>query len=443
NKTSLKFDYTAASPSIGGQIKVNFETEKFIPDITLLKGPLNRFIEIAKKCESMLDGYSRILGSRSKEIHDLERLALLPKELFEKTDNEHLKKLRELLKKNVHGFVKVDAKSFLSIWGWHSLANLSKKQHESICLLIEKLGYSIAPDIRYHKAKISIDGKIILFDDPVPENFVPSSDFWLTALIIRLGMIVSKSDQEVDKSEILYLSSLIYGNNKLSKYEKRSLRAYMEWRIHEQSSKAGLKKKIERLTNNQKKSIGHILIQIVNADGKITPQEIDATETLFTSLGLGRNNVIELLHNSKTASSPITVAKAEGEADYSIPQPPPDISRDALRLDENIIKLRSAETKQIQNILTDIFEDEQEEIGTTHQVPSDNLSDKHRALYEFLITKGQWPLDDVNSFCKEKDIMLEGAVEIINEWTGSLVNSPLIELADMVYVDIDLLEELT
>ena len=109
---------------------------------------------------------------------------------------------------------------------------INKKEAELIQNLAQKAGYGIAPDTRYHHAKTSADGKLVLFPEGHGKYFEPSKAFSEMGMALRLGAMVATIDSHVDQAELNLLTQLIDHDSNLSPTEKRSLHAYLVWRLN-------------------------------------------------------------------------------------------------------------------------------------------------------------------------------------------------------------------
>ena len=161
--------------------------------------------------------------------------------------------------------------------------------------------------MRFHGTRLDIDGKAVLFAGGHGKGFSPSSAFRKVATILRLGALVACLDEHVDESEVSLLQNLIYENGRLTETEKRSLHAYMYWRLNTPANMSGLKKRLEALDSREKVAVSHILVRVALADGKIAPEEIKGLEKLYVSLGLDRSMVtsdVYTLSSGRTARNP-------------------------------------------------------------------------------------------------------------------------------------------
>ncbi len=201
NKTRLKIEYHPASSSLRG-ISL---PQQDLPDPGNLKGPTNKLIAIADECTSELDAYSRYLAKPDTSRTDIEAVLLLPDDLSDLGATPGLGKFQKWADDAIstkNGLVSVEefwtyTKSLLP-------AKINKKEAELIQNLAQKSGYGIAPDTRYHHAKASPDGKLVLFTEGHGKYFEPSKEFNEMGMALRLGAMVATIDSHVDQTEKTY-----------------------------------------------------------------------------------------------------------------------------------------------------------------------------------------------------------------------------------------------
>lgn len=438
NKTRLKLEYYPASCTIH-HIEIN---QKDLPDPSLLRAPVNKLIIIADRCTQDLDAYSRYLGRENTSKDDVAAVVLLPDELVSSDSSDLISKLKIWANekiKNKSGLVHIS--ELWSHTGTPLPEKINKKEAELIQKLTQKAGYGVAPDIRYHDAKPAPDGNIVLFSGGHGDFFEPSKAFNSIGMALRLGAMVAKIDSDVDECELTTLYQLIDHNTQLSLVEKASLHAYLTWRLNTPANMAGLKAKLERLGNNEKSAIHDALIKVALADGKIDPSEIKQLEKLYTALGLDKSLVTSDLHRfsafsaTKTTNKPFsTELPASNKPNFS--------------LDKDVLALHESETKDVQSMLGKIFVDDEPEQITVILQPSpaslDNngLDTPHYKLYSHLISKERWLRKEVAESCLKLEIMLDGALETINDWSYEKVDAPVLDDDGDIYIDLEIVEEL-
>ncbi len=125
NKTRLKIDYHAASPSLRGGISIKMDD---LPDPYRLKSPLNKFAAIAEECTSELEPYSRYLGRKTSDPKSLNAFSLIPKIIIEGSKGGSI--IKERLSNVVNNGI-----------GMISLENLYKSLGQRPLVKILKKGY--------------------------------------------------------------------------------------------------------------------------------------------------------------------------------------------------------------------------------------------------------------------------------------------------------------
>ena len=442
NRTRLKLEYRPASASLTGFQGVRLD----LPDASRLNGPVKKLIDLAESCTGELDSFSRFVGRPENSRDSLSALSLLPNDLIAALSNPRIEELKDWMGTQVlefQGLVSVE--SLLSQFGEVVPSKVNKKEAEVLSNIVEKVGFGIAPDLRFHQAKPDIYGKIVLFAGGHGNNFTTSSEFRKVGTILRLGTLVAAIDEHVSDSEVSVLNDLIFLNYQLSETEKRSLHAYMIWRLNTPPNMTGLKKRLDALSGSEKVAISYILIGVALADGKIEPAEINQLEKLYLRLGLDKAMVASDIHNLSSNRLPRPDRAGKSSSGTST-QP-----ASSFALNRDLLRLLEEETKEAQSVLESIFTDadfiEESEIEAPTAAPTKNgaipgLDSKCQELYFKLITKSEWTHEEMEGFCDGLQLMTDGAVESLNDWAFDNVGASLIEDGSTVYVDIELAEEI-
>jgi len=449
NRTKLVLDYRPANASLSRYDKKKLD----LPDISLLKTAVKKLIALAESCTQELNPYSLFLGRKGNTKDSLMGIGLLPIDLISSIENPQFERLKTWMETQIsesQGLVSVD--SFLEFLEEEAPLKINKKEAIMLANLAEKTGFGIAPDIRFHYAKPDINGKLVLFKSGHGHNFTPSHSFKLIGTILRLGVMVAVIDGQVHLSEVDTLKRLIDENKQLSNTEKTSLHAYLHWRLNTPTNMVGLKDRIKTINDREKTAISHILVSVALADGIIDSAEIKQLEKLYTSLGLDKSMVITDLHHlsSSKAISTTTVSQRKTPSidnKLEVSHAPATFT-----LNRELLKVYEEETQGAKSLLESVFVDEQEIEEAEEERTSVNASDientvtgldeKHHALYEKLISKEEWLRDEVKTLCSELNLMIDGAFEVINDWAFDQVDAPLIDDGSMVYIDLELVDEI-
>ena len=205
--------------------------------------------------------------------------------------------------------------------------------------------------------------------------------------------------------------------------------------------------KLADIGESEKAVVSRILISVAHADGYIDPKEVKQLEKLYSSLGFDKSQVLSDIH-AASADAPATVAHRDQETTHAIPQ-----SADAapvFMLNEELIRIREQETRQVRDVLENIFTEHVEEPApvevseqtSQHSSPLEGLDGAHQTLFTHLAEQTHWERSAVYEMCKELGLMFDGAMEVLNEWAFDTVNAPLLDDGDPIYFDTELAKEI-
>ena len=439
NKTKVQLEYYPASSSLRGTHGIKLD----LPDASRLKAPVKKLMSLAEECTVELEAYSRFIGKPENSRDSLAAAAYLPTDLAVNSSNSQFDQLKTWIASqinNTNGVV--STQEFLSQLGDEAPLKINKKEAEMLAGLVEKAGFGLAPDIRYHQAKPELNGSIVLFNVGHEEGFKSSHAFNQVGTILRLGAMVASIDGHIDSAEVDLLETLITEDKQLKAGEKESLKAYLHWRLNTNVNMTGLKARLESISEREKAAISHILVSVALADGSVDSTEIKQLEKLYTSLGLDKAMVSSDIH-SLSARTITTESKSETNATESASS-----NSSVFSLNHDLIKIHESETKDVKAVLGSIFVDEtiEDEPEVVDKPDTKGvivgLDYIHTRFYETLITKDQWTSEEVKSLCEELNLMMSGAIETLNDWAFENVDAPLIDDGSTVFVDLELAEEI-
>ncbi|WP_230657419.1 tellurite resistance TerB family protein [Psychrobacter sp. I-STPA10] len=382
---------------------------------------------------------------------------------------------------------------------------LNKKQNELLINLAELSGFGIVPDQRYYRSKLKFDDYVVLFagghqynsqadsdsqvdngentgDNDSNGEFIASDCFYQVKLALRLGAMVATIDGHVYKSEIDVLLALIESNHTLSTTEKKSLTAYLLWQLNTPANMTGLKAKLATLDDSQMAFISQVIISVALANGSVKPEQIKQIEKLYHALGLDKSRVTSDIHHvttrKKTAQKigkrlvDVQDNKASGTQS----------SDNTLSFDADVLAMLESETGEAKAMLASIFADDKEvddtvdnqsvenqslesqsvnsqdklssdAVASDDQYQDQNAKDEpplfagldraHGQLYQQLIIKEAWTQQEVMALCQSLELMINGAIETINDWAFEVVGAPVLEEDDTIIVDLEIVAEIT
>jgi uncharacterized tellurite resistance protein B-like protein len=446
NKTKLSESYRPASPGINRSISI-YEVPA-LPDITILKRPRTMLAELADKATDKLDAYSRFIGREQSGRGSLEALALLPSELDRKVKHSGRERLREHLDTKLG-----DGRSAIlpfeviaEHYPFDHPEKVRKKEAVLLAQLLEKIGFGMEPDVRFAGIKPSAENDLVIFRQAADAPSAPSQAFEAAVLLMRLAAMVSAADGDVSPEEQEHMEQHLQTSLSLSDGERRRLHAHMKWLLaHEHQSFAGLKPKLEALAEPQRRSIGEFLITVAAADGQIDPGEVKILQKLYGRLGLDPDQVVSILHNF--TSEPVTVKLGAPSSGFSVP-PAPDQAQagssgaEPQSLDPAALQKKLSETARVAELLHGVFGDEEAESASegshrpqaTDQQNVPGLDAEHSALLRAIGAKDSWERSELERIAEEHGLLLDGALEAINELAFDHADSPCIEEDGDIYL---------
>jgi hypothetical protein len=260
----------------------------------------------------------------------------------------------------------------------------------------------------------------------------------------------------------------------------------------------GLKKRIEELDSKAREAVGDFLALVAQADDRVTPEEIRQLQKIFRLLGLEPDSVFSKVHAAATepvsVSSRSTIAwdAVENETSgFAIPGPPdgatsarqkkgsqargaggnpglgeraataPTATKEsrALTLDAGKVAALQRDSERVAAILAAVFDappdsmadvvpnkapdaaedhDTQQDLATETLIGLDAV---HSALLETLLTRTHWARSELEELAEDRELMLDGALERLNEACFDRFDMALFEGVDPLEVNAEVVRE--
>ena len=186
---------------------------------------------------------------------------------------------------------------------------------------------------------------------------------------------------------------------------------------------------------------------VAQADGEVSPAEVKMLEKIYKALGVDAKKVFTDVHAVAAGVKPTAAAVAK-------------VEETGFKLDPAKIAALQRDTERVSALLANIFA-EVEEAGVSQEesVPDSDveaepegepgrdaagllgLDETHSALARVMISRPQWTRDELLDVAADLDLMLDGALEHINEAAFDAHDLPLFEGDDPVTVNADILEK--
>jgi tellurite resistance protein len=446
NKTRLTAVHRPASPSFNGRV---FEAKFDLPDVTVISGPMKKFAAIAETCYQTLDRYSRYLGRNPDNAGTIDALLELPTSLWPEDLRESLLKIHGMVSGSGHTLAVRFEKLRTLLPAWQKV---TKTSYTAFARSLGNLGLGIEPDPRVAGGCPSDSDTVVLYVDRVETlSMEPSPAYQVAALSLQLAVAVSLADGGIDSGEREVLMRQLESWLHLDPGDRSRLQAHLRWLSLQPPSTNGLKKRIEILPPSARDSLGDFLVRVAHADGSIAPAEVKLLEKLFKMLELEPASLYSKLHLAPT--EPVTVRPpAEVTHGFSIPQRPPEMPVAGLDLDFAKVSTLEADSHRVSDILHAIFQDGTQELSAE---PDDSvgaecmadtglwgLSQEYSELLRLLVTRPEWSRAELEELAADRSLMLDGALEHINEAAFDRFDQPFTEGDDPLEINQQLIGEM-
>jgi len=441
NKTRLKVEHNPASRTFSQR---SFQVDLGLADVSVLSGPVKRLQEIANACCDELDSYSRALGKAPEIAGTFDAIVELPVAVWPDAQREAMGL--------VHAEVTAAAKPTTM-----PLANLkrrfagwtvhSKQKMERFSEVLDAHGLGIEPDVRFGGGVPSDDGAVALFREN-PKTRRISAGYQTVTVVLQLGAAVANADGVVTPEERQALHQRVETWPDLSLNERQRLTARAELLLLDPPKLSGLKKQLAAVSQGDRRAIGDFLAVVAQADSRIDPTEMKMLEKIFTLLGLDASDLYSCAHSAAaSASAPSTPLSPKSNARKPA----------GLMLDPAKVRALQADTERVSGLLNSIFTEEEPEtellqpatadvddVAPTANTPSllPGLDDVHSTFARILLTRASWSRAELVELSTDRQVLLDGALERINEAAFDLYSFPFCEGDDPIEVTPDIMKEL-
>jgi uncharacterized tellurite resistance protein B-like protein len=441
NKTKLKLTYSPASSAFRGfgEIKLSFGE---MPDVTVLTGPIGELKKIAESATTELEPYSRFLGrAKGQEVvGSLEGLLQLPFTLWPAPQQTALLDLRR--RTEVVGMITTHTFGDL-LSPFVGGVNLSRNKILELAKLMESLGIAMEPDVLGGAASPKLDDRIILFSTADGTSDHRASPAYQAALLtLQLASSVASADGEFGDSEVVHLQSQVRSWTHLTKGHQQRLLAHLILLAAVPVPLQSLKKRLDPLPVASKEAIAAFMATVAQADGTVSPTEVKTLERVYKVLGVDSKRVFSDVHAAASGSN-------------FVPSPSAGVGSE-FKLDQARIAALQQDTEKVSKLLAGIFIEEEpagEAIATESaaELPSGDtepetglwgLDFAHSSFARTLLSRASWSRQELLDIAEDLDLMLDGALERINEASFDQNDMSLTEGDDPIEVSAEVLEKI-
>ncbi|WP_066737532.1 TerB N-terminal domain-containing protein [Cupriavidus sp. D384] len=435
NRTKLKLVYRAASAGFRGVEEPRL-TFGDIPDVSVLAAPFKKLHEITEAATNELEPLSRYLGRNPGARSTVEALLLLPVALWPDSAKRSIEALKERMD---GGMVTMPFQELLGALG--SSATLSRERTVALARILEGMSIGMEPDVLGGAKQPKPEDQVALFvtaTDDLQSRDAP--DYRLAALALQLAAAVATSDGDFGAKEISHLHQQIQSWSHLSPNNQRRLVAHLRLLMVAPPSLTALKKRLESLDPAARGSIASFVAAVAQSDGTVSPVEVRMLEKVYKVLGVDPQKVFSELHAAATGSEP-AAKQALGEAKAAA----------GFTLDASRIAALQKDSEAVSAMLSTIFVEEAEMVEvapTANAVPTVEqdsllgLDEAHSSLARLLLSRPHWTKAELSDAALDLDLMLEGALEQLNDAAFDAHDMAFFEGDDPVEINLELREKL-
>ena len=445
NKKRLKLFYSPLNPYLQEEIRLD---AGHLPDPFFLRSPMGKLSPLWLTCVDALKPYNHyVRGSKEGRAESLRALVLLPKELV--LDTAWAKAVIPRLQAHAG-----DDSNPLSVKQVYELLEkplpipLNKLQTTALCTLLGRLGFGCVPDPRFYKKKIRLEGLLHLFVGGYEGNVAPSAAFEMTAETVVFGALVAQTCGKTDASRNV-LRCYIHTRHSDST-ERNYLLAWSRWCLSTPQSMSGNRiKKLADVSQESRATLCHMAVSMVRLlSQSIAPEGIKKLQKIYKNVDLDENQILMDMHRSVSQEEPVMIMQRDPAHMFAIPRPNKAATSTEFHLNAGLIRQRKQETAAVKGVLQDIFvydEESKQQLKETSAIASlekeQGLDAPHQQLIKQLITQEQWSRGEIDTKCRALNLMTDGALEVLNEWSMRQVDALIVHNGDPVCVDMEIAQE--
>jgi uncharacterized tellurite resistance protein B-like protein len=425
-----------------------------VPDVCSSAQLVEPLRELGRDCSDELAPYSRWLG-RHSGYSGFKGTALLPAPLLAQSDDPAVVSLRDLITTGTTDDEPrvIEANDLIDLWE-PGADKLGKKDAVLLSQLLEKMECGIEPDPRFGSPNLKRGMPAVLFPLGAGDPRAPSPAYAAAGLLLHLMAAVARADGTVSGEEEALLETHILAVDELYPGEQARLRAHAKWLTRSELRLPNLGKDGSNLSDTERQAIATSVVALAAADGEIDPGEVKTLQKIFKLLGLDPESVYSELHAASAGDGPVVVRRgAPGEAGEAIS---PRGSRKVRRgLDRAAIETKIEETAAVSTLLSGIFSEAEEDKAPEDSVtappieepiPQDvgvpSLPAAERAFAAALAERESWSREQAEDLAARHEVMIDGALETVNEAAFELCGAPFSEGDQPIEIDSDVAKEI-
>lgn len=433
NRTKLKFAYRPASAGFFGRdVMMSFGD---VPDVTAVTGSVKKLQQVVDSVTKELEPYSRLIARTPEAADTVEGHLLLPIAVWPQAGRSAIEALRSRMD---DGALLLSYGDLLGDLGARS--TLSRSNLQALARTLESVRIGFEPDVLAGARSPKPENNIVLFDLPPGEAHSQTTPAYHAArLTLQMASSVAAADGSFSEAEHELLRRQVQGWSHLTAHHRHRLLAHLRLLSKEPMSLAALKQQLDPLSQPERESIASFMAMVAQSDGTVSPAEVKLLEKLYKALGIDGKKVFSDLHAA--AAGAVAIERIE---------------QNGLVLDPARVAALQQDTQRVSALLSAIFTETEDSTPADTEPPEREpmvdedstqagvlgLDDAHSAFARLLLSRPQWTRAELVDAADDLDLMLDGALEQLNEAAYRTHDIPFTDGDDPLTIDAEIVERL-
>ena len=431
--------------------------------VLAISSQFKALLAIWEECIGDLQAYNRVHRAAGETEMTTEAYEALPEELRDGSHPEEdawMGLWQEYADED--GWPLIPVSRLAGLRGIPRRDKLTKAQCNRLLKTADTMGIGLEPDTRLTGRSYRWNERVSPFfsETDASEDMIAYN---AAAVLLRLGLSIAEADGQVDEDELALITEHLEEQFNLSVNQSKRLEQLKYLLLHSEAADKTVSNMLKkRLPHHHRLLLGNFLVAIAAADQIVTKDEIRALKKAYRALGLEPGELDELLckhaidDGQPQAAEPqefrLDRATITGIIDDT--GKVAEILREAMAADEEDEESSFAVPASISTVGTSeeaesqvavaMLEPEPIRSGPTPETDELAAVDLHARFRPFLnaiVKKEQWTQEELKALAREHNVMLNGAIGAINNWSRDRYDDWLIEERDPVTIQIHLIEE--
>lgn len=436
------YEYRPAT-SVLGDAKFTAQSSIVAPrDSTRLVGLWNECVEDLRKSE-------RARAKRSGDAITVAEWEALPDELKAGSEHPLRARVESMIAEvdNLGGLVgdiaRLTAGQLAELVDIDRRDKLSKAQSVKLASALEGAGFCVEPDPRVFGSSYGWHEKLSVWAAD-GEYVAHGPSLRSAACVLQFGMAVALADGNAHDTELAHLAAHLDSAFRLSPLDRRRLDALRIAWIDRGADLIKLGKQLaDGLNQDQRKSLGRLLVVLAAMEGQIDREELATLRRAYRSLGLPPDLLEQTIEECcpSVGAGLAVVQTRDGEADPGEAIP----AMSTVTLDMSAVEVLMRETRAVSEALAAAMTDADLEAVVEQTAPvtpsavalaanehapvstTAGISPQLSAFVQALRARSEWPRPEAEQLAREHGLMLNGAIEALNEWAIDALGDPIVE----------------